>query len=306
MVNKHISQNTKLFILTQIHSKTLKRQEIWWKPVSSWDLRQRPASVCKNVVEESSGNKRGLSENTLVLNSTLSSAYSHTNLHKFHSLSHGLWLERVISLSLGGSTGRSHWGSLLSHWMHPGITPGGLRVGLKIVGFVHILKHVCLDAQKRNRCSAFLCVCVCERKRVHVCIFVSPPVMFVRRHQRAHGMRTRCSCVCLCVCMTWQRGWGGGVALLKSTPLLPCSTCWISTSSFPWSRPSQPPAHLHKAQTGGDVTNKPGTHSAGCLPSMNSFPASRHDKEETQDGAPAKTHLHTLFVINGPVTEANM
>lgn len=221
MVNKHISQNTKLFILAQIHLKTLKRQEIWWKPVSSWDLRQRPASVCKNVVEESSGNKRGLSENTLVLNSTLSSAYSHTNLHKFHSLSHGLWLERVISLSLGGSTGRSHWGSLLSHWMHPGITPGGLRVGLKIVGFVHILKHVCLDAQKRNRCSAFLCVCVCERKRVHVCIFVSPPVMFVRRHQRAHGMRTRCSCVCLCVCMTWQRGWGGGCFIEKySSPPL--------------------------------------------------------------------------------------
>lgn len=306
MVNKHISQNTKLFILAQIHLKTLKRQEIWWKPVSSWDLRQRPASVCKNVVEESSGNKRGLSENTLVLNSTLSSAYSHTNLHKFHSLSHGLWLERVISLSLGGSTGRSHWGSLLSHWMHPGITPGGLRVGLKIVGFVHILKHVCLDAQKRNRCSAFLCVCVCVRGSEFMCASLCRPLWCLFGGTNAHMGWEHAVHVCVCVCVWLDRGVGGGVALLKSTPLLPCSTCWISTSSFPWSRPSQPPAHLHKAQTGGDVTNKPGTHSAGCLPSMNSFPASRHDKEETQDGAPAKTHLHTLFVINGPVTEANM
>lgn len=37
----------------------------------------------------------------------------------------------------------------------------GLRVGLKIVGFVHILKHVCLDAQKRNRCSVFVCASLC-------------------------------------------------------------------------------------------------------------------------------------------------
>lgn len=96
-----------------------------------------------------------------------------------------------------------------------------------------------------------------------------------------------CVHVCVCVCMTWQRGGG---ALLKSTPLLPCSTCWISTSSFPWSRPSQPPAHLHKAQTGGDVTNKPGTHSAGCLLYMNSFPLSRHDKKETQDRAQAPAY----------------
>lgn len=74
---------------------------------------------------------------------------------------------------------------------------------------------------------------------------------------------------------------------MKSTPLLPCSTCWISTSSFPWSRPSQPPAHLHKAQTGGDVTNKPGTHSAGCLLYMNSFALFRRDKKETQGRARA-------------------
>lgn len=267
MVNKHISQNTKLFILAQIHSKTLKRQEIWWKPVSSWDLRQRPASVCKNVVEESSGNKRGLSENTLVLNSTLSSAYSHTNLHKFHSLSHGLWLERVISLSLGGSTGRSHWGSLLSHWMHPGITPGGLRVGLKIVGFVHILKHVCLDAQKRNRCSAFLCVCVCERKRVHVCIFVSPPVMFVRRHQRAHGMRTRCSCVCLCVCMTWQRGWGGGLLYWKVLLSSPVQHAGLAPAVSHGAVPPSPlPICIRRRQAEMWQTNLAHTVPAASLP----------------------------------------
>lgn len=267
MVNKHISQNTKLFILAQIHSKTLKRQEIWWKPVSSWDLRQRPASVCKNVVEESSGNKRGLSENTLVLNSTLSSAYSHTNLHKFHSLSHGLWLERVISLSLGGSTGRSHWGSLLSHWMHPGITPGGLRVGLKIVGFVHILKHVCLDAQKRNRCSAFLCVCVCERKRVHVCIFVSPPVMFVRRHQRAHGMRTRCSCVCLCVCMTWQRGWGGGLLYWKVLLSSPVQHAGLAPAVSHGAVPPSPlPICIRRRQAEMWQTNLAHTAPAASLP----------------------------------------
>lgn len=267
MVNKHISQNTKLFILAQIHLKTLKRQEIWWKPVSSWDLRQRPASVCKNVVEESSGNKRGLSENTLVLNSTLSSAYSHTNLHKFHSLSHGLWLERVISLSLGGSTGRSHWGSLLSHWMHPGITPGGLRVGLKIVGFVHILKHVCLDAQKRNRCSAFLCVCVCERKRVHVCIFVSPPVMFVRRHQRAHGMRTHCSCVCLCVCMTWQRGWGGGLLYWKVLLSSPVQHAGLAPAVSHGAVPPSPlPICIRRRQAEMWQTNLAHTAPAASLP----------------------------------------
>lgn len=267
MVNKHISQNTKLFILAQIHLKTLKRQEIWWKPVSSWDLRQRPASVCKNVVEESSGNKRGLSENTLVLNSTLSSAYSHTNLHKFHSLSHGLWLERVISLSLGGSTGRSHWGLLLSHWMHPGITPGGLRVGLKIVGFVHILKHVCLDAQKRNRCSAFLCVCVCERKRVHVCIFVSPPVMFVRRHQRAHGMRTRCSCVCLCVCMTWQRGWGGGLLYWKVLLSSPVQHAGLAPAVSHGAVPPSPlPICIRRRQAEMWQTNLAHTAPAASLP----------------------------------------
>lgn len=267
MVNKHISQNTKLFILAQIHLKTLKRQEIWWKPVSSWDLRQRPASVCKNVVEESSGNKRGLSENTLVLNSTLSSAYSHTNLHKFHSLSHGLWLERVISLSLGGSTGRSHWGLLLSHWMHPGITPGGLRVGLKIVGFVHILKHVCLDAQKRNRCSAFLCVCVCERKRVHVCIFVSPPVMFVRRHQRAHGMRTHCSCVCLCVCMTWQRGWGGGLLYWKVLLSSPVQHAGLAPAVSHGAVPPSPlPICIRRRQAEMWQTNLAHTAPAASLP----------------------------------------
>lgn len=152
-----------------------------------------------------------------------------------------------------------------------------------------------------------LCVRVCVWEEASSCVHlcVAPCDVCSEAPTRTWDENTLFMCVFVCVCMTWQRGWGG-VALLKSTPLLPCSTCWISTSSFPWSRPSQPPAHLHKAQTGGDVTNKPGTHSAGCLPSMNSFPASRHDKEETQDRAPAKTHLHTLFVINGPVTEANM
>ena len=80
---------------------------------------------------------------------------------------------------------------------------------------------------------------------------------------------------------------------MKSTPLLPCSTCWISTSSFPWSCPSQPPAHLHKAQTGGDVTNKPGTHSAGCLLSMNPLPLPRHD--EKQKINPPALAINDLF-----------
>lgn len=91
---------------------------------------------------------------------------------------------------------------------------------------------------------------------------------------------------------------------MKSTPLLPCSTCWISTSSFPWSRPSQPPGHLHKAQTGGDVTNKPGTHSAGCLLYMNSFPRPRHDKKETQDSA--QGNPPALCSINDRLPESEL
>lgn len=268
MVNKHISQNTKLFILTQIHSKTLKRQEIWWKPVSSWDLRQRPASVCKNVVEESSGNKRGLSENTLVLNSTLSSAYSHTNLHKFHSLSHGLWLERVISLSLGGSTGRSHWGSLLSHWMHPGITPGGLRVGLKIVGFVHILKHVCLDAQKRNRCSAFLCVCVCVRGSEFMCASLCRPLWCLFGGTNAHMGWEHAVHVCVCVCVWLDRGVGGGGLLywkvLLSSPVQHAGLApAVSHGAVP---PSPLPICIRRRQAEMWQTNLAHTVPAASLP----------------------------------------
>lgn len=268
MVNKHISQNTKLFILAQIHSKTLKRQEIWWKPVSSWDLRQRPASVCKNVVEESSGNKRGLSENTLVLNSTLSSAYSHTNLHKFHSLSHGLWLERVISLSLGGSTGRSHWGSLLSHWMHPGITPGGLRVGLKIVGFVHILKHVCLDAQKRNRCSAFLCVCVCVRGSEFMCASLCRPLWCLFGGTNAHMGWEHAVHVCVCVCVWLDRGVGGGGLLywkvLLSSPVQHAGLApAVSHGAVP---PSPLPICIRRRQAEMWQTNLAHTAPAASLP----------------------------------------
>lgn len=268
MVNKHISQNTKLFILAQIHLKTLKRQEIWWKPVSSWDLRQRPASVCKNVVEESSGNKRGLSENTLVLNSTLSSAYSHTNLHKFHSLSHGLWLERVISLSLGGSTGRSHWGSLLSHWMHPGITPGGLRVGLKIVGFVHILKHVCLDAQKRNRCSAFLCVCVCVWEEASSCVHlcVAPCDVCSEAPTRTWDENTLFMCVFVCV-YDLTEGLGGGLLYWKVLLSSPVQHAGLAPAVSHGAVPPSPlPICIRRRQAEMWQTNLAHTAPAASLP----------------------------------------
>ena len=84
-------------------------------------------------------------------------------------------------------------------------------MGLKIVGFVHILKHVCLDAQKRNRCSVCVSVCVCVRERererereeanpcVRLCVV---PVMFVSKaHTRTRDENTLFMCVFACVYM---------------------------------------------------------------------------------------------------------
>lgn len=44
------------------------------------------------------------------------------------------------------------------------------------------------------------------------------------------------------MCRRGEAGWGGFIE--KYSSLLPCSTCWIRTSSFPWSCPSQPPLHI--------------------------------------------------------------
>lgn len=59
-----------------------------------------PRLPAKMQLKRARGIKEACLENALVLNSALRSDYSHTNLHKFHSLNHGLWLQSVISLEL--------------------------------------------------------------------------------------------------------------------------------------------------------------------------------------------------------------
>lgn len=99
--------------------------------------------------------------------------------------------------------------------------------GLKIVGFVHILKRVCWErTEKRNRCCVFVQVSLCWRK---ACAHVG--------WERS----------CVCVHVSWGvlgfcfRGRG---AVLHWKVLL-CSTCWIRTSSFPWSCPLRAPPPTH-------------------------------------------------------------
>lgn len=145
---------------------------------------------------------------------------------------------------------------------------------------------------KRNRCSVF--VCVWERERAHVCIFVSPPpppphpVLLVRRRASVSGTRRSSVCVaCVHVCVWLDRG--VGVLYWKLLLSSPVQHAGLAPAVSHGAVPPSPPAHLHKAQTGGDVTNKPGTQCAGCLLYMNPFPLSRHDKKEK------RTHLRTYI-----------
>lgn len=97
-----------------------------------------------------------------------------------------------------------------------------------------------------------------------------------------------CACICVCVCLTWQRG--GGVLYWKVLLSSPVQHAGLAPAVSHGAVPPSPPAHLHKAQTGGDVTNKPGTHSAGCLSYVNSFASfSPWQEQNTQDSSSEPT-----------------
>lgn len=70
-------------------------------------------------------------------------------------------------------------------------------MGLKIVGFVHILKHVCLDASKRNRCSV-VCVCEGENSCVHLCVFAT---VWDESFGHIYIYHNKCNLVFMCVCL---------------------------------------------------------------------------------------------------------
>lgn len=106
-------------------------------------------------------------------------------------------------------------------------------------------------------------------------------------------MRTHHSCVrvcvhlCLCV-FDLTEGWG--VLYWKVLLSSPVQHAGLAPAVSHGAVPPSPPAHLHKAQTGGDVTNKPGTHSAGCLSYVNSFASfSPWQEQNTQDSSSEPT-----------------
>lgn len=146
----------------------------------------------------------------------------------------------------------------------------------------------------RGKETGVQCLCVCEREKAgeRLCVFVfSFWCLFESAH--AHGMRTHHSCVrvcvhlCLCV-FDLTEGWG--VLYWKVLLSSPVQHAGLAPAVSHGAVPPSPPAHLHKAQTGGDVTNKPGTHSAGCLSYVNSFASfSPWQEQNTQDSSSEPT-----------------
>lgn len=166
----------------------------------------------------------------------------------------------------------------------PVLHPADWEWVLKIVGFVHILKHVCLDARKRNRCSVFMCVWEGESGRAPVCLCVFL-LMFVRKRARTWDENPSFMCACV---SDLTEGWG--VLYWKVLLSSPVQHAGLAPAVSHGAVPPSPPAHLHKAQTGGDVTNKPGTHSAGCLSYVNSFASfSPWQEQNTQDSSSEPT-----------------
>lgn len=135
-----------------------------------------------------------------------------------------------------------------------------------------------------------MCVWEGESGRAPVCLCVFL-LMFVRKRARTWDENPSFMCVCvhLCLCVfDLTEGWG--VLYWKVLLSSPVQHAGLAPAVSHGAVPPSPPAHLHKAQTGGDVTNKPGTHSAGCLSYVNSFASfSPWQEQNTQDSSSEPT-----------------
>lgn len=134
-----------------------------------------------------------------------------------------------------------------------------------------------------------MCVWEGESGRAPVCLCVFL-LMFVRKRARTWDENPSFMCACVrafvFVCVWLDRGVLYWKVLLSS----PVQHAGLAPAVSHGAVPPSPPAHLHKAQTGGDVTNKPGTHSAGCLSYVNSFASfSPWQEQNTQDSSSEPT-----------------
>lgn len=131
-------------------------------------------------------------KNTPVLNGALGSAYSHTHLHKFHSLSRGPWLECVISVRWAVVQPRHAEACCYLTQSTLVLHPAGPTAGSKIVGSVLVWIHVCLDARKKK--TGVRCLRVCEKVLVReglcvVVFFFSPCDVCLKEHTgREHAV----------------------------------------------------------------------------------------------------------------------
>lgn len=129
-----------------------------------------------------------------------------------------------------------------------------------------------------------MCVWEGESGRAPVCLCVFL-LMFVRKRARTWDENPSFMCACV---SDLTEGWG--VLYWKVLLSSPVQHAGLAPAVSHGAVPPSPPAHLHKAQTGGDVTNKPGTHSAGCLSYVNSFASfSPWQEQNTQDSSSEPT-----------------